>query len=156
MADPNPWGDLSDDPPFVLPMDQKAIEAYEREPAVAKARRRYSLHTELLPVPFIGNPQAQLVILALNPGYADADIEDFAVPAFRRAVLLNLTHGADRFAFFTIDPTFSATSTYRFWYARLHPLINDVGWERVATRTLCLQLHPYRSRPASWCRSAPS
>ena len=65
MAGSNPWGDLPGEPPYVLPMDGEAVSAYERESAVAAARYRYGLHTELPPVPFVGNPQARLVILEL-------------------------------------------------------------------------------------------
>ena len=146
MAERNPWGDLPGSPPYVLPMDKEAIVAYERKPAVATARQRYGLHTELPPVPFIGDPQARLVILALNPGYAAADIRDFAEPAFQRAALLNLTHIAEGLAFFPIAPQFRATSTYRFWYPKLRPLIDNIGLDAVAKGTLCLQLHPYHSR----------
>jgi len=60
----NPWTDLPATAPFVLPCDKEAIEAFN-----ASAKPDHTIHTEVLPAPFVGNPTAPIVLLNLNPGY---------------------------------------------------------------------------------------
>ena len=156
MARKNPWGGLPKGPPFQLPIDAEAVEAYRRVGSVAADPERFDLHLELSPVPFIGSPEARLVILARSPSFADQDRDDFAESAFRYATMSNLTHTADGPAFFTVDPKFEATSTYRWWYPKLRQLIADAGLDAVMEHVMCLQAFPYHSRELAVDRDVPS
>lgn len=152
----NPWGGLSKRPPYRLSIDAEAVESYGRLGSVTTNPDRFGLRLKLLPVPFIGNPEARLVILARSPSFAEQDRDDFAEPAFRDATIANLTHSADGPAFFTVDPRFEATSTYRWWYPKLCQLIKDAGRDAVMEHVMCLQAFPYHSRELAVDRNVPS
>lgn len=152
----NPWGSLPKRRPYVLPMDRDAVAAHARRPQVMRATDKFGLHTELLPVPFIGNPKARVIILNLNPGFSDRDAGDFSTTAFRKATIQNLTHEVEGPAFFAIDPEFKATSTYEWWWAKLRWLIDDVGLDAVADGIFCVQAYPYHSREFAKGPDAPS
>ena len=59
----NPWGQLPEQAPYVLPADATAVESFNR-----RARDNHILHTEKLPEPYLGDPTAPIVLLNLNGG----------------------------------------------------------------------------------------
>jgi hypothetical protein len=62
----NPWCHLPDEAPFVLPGDKERIDEFnERVGATSKS---FLQITKLLPEPFIGDPNAPVVLLSNNPG----------------------------------------------------------------------------------------
>jgi hypothetical protein len=69
----NPWLDLPEEPPFVLPGDRPHVEAFNRHNADS-AGRKYRLDLHLMPEPFNGNRQAKLVLLNRNPGLSSGDL----------------------------------------------------------------------------------
>ena len=152
----NPWGALPKRPPYQLPIDAEAVESYGRVGRVAADPDKFGLRLDLLPVPFIGNPAARLVILARSPSFAEQDTNDFAEPAFHDVTLGNLTHTVDGPRFFTVDPKFEATSTYRWWYPKLCQLIREAGLHAVMEHVMCLQAFPYHSRELASDRNVPS
>lgn len=66
----NPWIQLLEAAPFVLPSDQPPIDAFNRR-YLTNARR--TLQLDIRPEPFIGNIEAPIVLLYLNPGYTPDD-----------------------------------------------------------------------------------
>ena len=144
----NPWKDLTvRDKDFVSAGDRGGIGAHGRRlgTLARKNREEYRLRTELPPTPYAGNPSASVVLLNLNPGYADQDLADYAEPAFRRAAIDNLTHSIAEAPFFPIDRRFSATSSYRWWTRRLRRPIEAAGEDAVARNVFCVQAFPYHS-----------
>ena len=152
----NPWAALPKRSPYVLRMDREAVESHADSPQVRKDPEKYGLHTDLLPTPFIGNPKARVVLLNLNPGYAEQDEEDYRRRGFRKAALQNLTHEADGAAFFPIDPQFSTTSSYGYWMGKIHWLIEECGYEAVADGIFCVQAYPYHSLKFAKSVAVPS
>ena len=65
----NPWTHLPDSPPFVLEEDCEAVEHFNVKPDA-----RTQIHTEILPEPFLGRPDAPVVVLSLNPGFHEYDL----------------------------------------------------------------------------------
>lgn len=59
----NPWISLPASALFVLSRDAEAIEAFN-----AGASESHAIHLEVIPEPFIGLPDAPVVLLNLNPG----------------------------------------------------------------------------------------
>ena len=57
---------------FILKADAEMIASYNRQCTKAK----FFVHTNLLPQPFIGNPEAPIWILNQNPGYSEIDRYD--------------------------------------------------------------------------------
>lgn len=156
MPGENPWSKLPNRRPYVLPIDREAVQAHARSGSVARAPEKFGLHTELLPTPFIGNPNARVVILNLNPGFSEQDESDYSKRAFRGAALQNLTHKADGLAFFPVDPKFSSTSSYDWWHKKLRWLIEDVGIDAVGNGIFCVQAYPYHSREFARTVDVPS
>jgi hypothetical protein len=81
----NPWLDLPDRQPFALPDDLSLIEEFNR-----KSSANYQVDLNLLPEPFIGRPDAPVVLLNLNPGWSPGDAEWHAKHAFVRLIRANL------------------------------------------------------------------
>ena len=152
----NPWTGLPRRKPYVLPEDREAVRAHAGSRQVVKDPEKYGLHTELLPTPFIGNPKARVVLLNLNPGYAEQDEADYRERRFHKAAIQNLTHEVGELQFFPIDPRFSATSSYDYWMGKLRWLIDKVGLEAVADGVFCVQAYPYHSREFARSVAVPS
>lgn len=136
----NPWEHLPAEAPYILEQDRDDVDDHN-----ASAPAKFRVHPELLPVPFIGNPRAPVVLLNLNPGYSPDDEETEVGTPFGRALRANLTHGNPKFPFPLIDPRFGDVPGYEWWSTKLRPLIAAVGEKTVAKRVFCVQLFPYRS-----------
>ncbi len=65
----NPWQRLPLLKPFVLPEDKSPLSSFN-----ASASDDFFVHLELLPEPFLGSPNAPVVVLGLNPGFKEADL----------------------------------------------------------------------------------
>lgn len=59
----NPWLDLPESKKFVLPLDRPYVEAFN-----AEADERHKLNLGVLPQPFLGIRDADLLLLGRNPG----------------------------------------------------------------------------------------
>ena len=60
----NLWLDLPETKDFVLPCDKESIRNINDQ-----AESKHQIHLELLPEPYLGNPQANIVLLNGNPGF---------------------------------------------------------------------------------------
>lgn len=99
----NPWVKLPSQDTYVLEIDRKDIEQFNEK----KLNPDHKIDTSLLPEPFIGNPRsAKLVLLNLNPGLAEGDAKAHAHPDFKAAMLSNLRHESQEFAFYPLNPQF--------------------------------------------------
>lgn len=136
----NPWISLPTSAPFVLPGDADPIQAFN-----ARARENYRIHVEVIPEPFLGLPDAPVVLLNLNPGFNDEDLAWHEEPEFKAQSLANLTHRASPYPFYLLNPDLEAPGV-RWWTRRLGKLIEAVGVEQVARSVLCVELFPYHSR----------
>ena len=136
----NPWVDLPVHAPFILREDLPGIGRYDH------AHPNRQVRTNVLPVPFLGNPAgARVLLLSLNPGYSDQGARLLAenvcyADAHRRALLFS----ADP-PFFYLSPEFADTSGYRWWSAKLSALIARVGRARVMADVSCIEYFPYAS-----------
>jgi len=106
----NPWLDLSDDPPWVLPVDRAAIERFNVTAASAT-----KICLDALPEPFIGDPDAPVVLLNLNPGLDPEDPFVHTDSTRRRLIRANLAHEEIEYRFYYFDPAFDDTPGARWW-----------------------------------------
>ena len=136
----NPWLELPARPPYVPPGDASAVEGFN-----ARARPDYRLQLDLLPEPFLGSPDAPVVLLNLNPGFAEGDRAAHADVGFRNAVLRTLRHEPQPFPFHYLDPTGTSLG-HRWWRQRLGRVLARVPAEHAASRLLCIEYFPYHSR----------
>ena len=65
----NPWIDLPDSPPFVLSDEYDSIRSFNE-----KTNEIQKIRLELIPEPYLGNPNSPIVLLNLNPGFMEEEI----------------------------------------------------------------------------------
>src|SRR5438046_1686643 len=112
----NPWIDLPSEPPYIL--DSDAFEITEFNNRVSD---RFRLHAELYPEPFLGSPDAPIVLLNLNPGFAGDEQEFHEDQKSAKILRSNLTHSNAEFPFLYLDQQFESPGT-RWWSRRLRKL----------------------------------
>jgi hypothetical protein len=135
---PNPWTSLPKTGNLVLP----------NHLAVINTRRwindpDYQYHFNLIPEPFIGNPEALVVALNLNPGYDPKDITFHRMPQIRKVMLDNLDHKYNYNYY--LDPILNGSPGSDWWCKRLKTLIKDTSLSRVSDGLFIIENIPYHS-----------
>ena len=125
----NPWQRLPLDAPFVLPEDHAAIADFN-----ASSPGEKLVHLEVLPEPFLGRPDAPVVVLGLNPGFKDTDLVQHRDPSFASRSRCNLLHGPANYPFYLLDPEIERT---KWWERKLGALIQHRSPDRGSRRSLC-------------------
>lgn len=138
----NPWVDLPRTQPFVLPYERSAIREFN-----ASAKPTHQIRTELMPEPYLGDPNAPVVLLNLNPGFMEEEIyfhtedEDFI-----RECRANLLHEPSEYPFYLINPKLSASEGHKWWKKKLRQPIEISSAMKVAKSFLCIEYFPYHSQ----------
>ncbi len=139
----NPWLRLTPKAPFVLPSDRGAIDSFNLQAAEGDR-----LNVKLLPIPFLGRPDAPIVLLNLNPGYHPHDDKLQKQPRFMQACRRCLKHTDDAFPFFFLDPKIEGSEPgpgHRWWSRILRPLLDDNAPSFLSRALLCVEFFPYSS-----------
>lgn len=102
----NPRRGLPAKAPFVLASDAPAIDQFHQGPVDESQR----LHLELIPEPFLGRPDAPVVLLNLNPGFSERDILSHEDPVFAAAAMATLHQEVQSHPFYLLDPRFKHAS----------------------------------------------
>lgn len=137
----NPWEEMSQKgPEYVLGADKAVIDKIN-----SKRNANHKIHLEILPEPYLGNPNANIVLLNLNPGFDTRDSRFHEDKEFKEAALGNLRHKEAKYPFFPLDPRFKESPVARWWTGRLRPLIEEFGVEVVAKSVFCVEFFPYHS-----------
>ncbi|MEO8217668.1 MAG: hypothetical protein ABI718_11355 [Acidobacteriota bacterium] len=134
-----PWLTLPPTAPYVLDSDRAAIETFN-----AHAQEQHRIRTEIVPEPFLGSPDAPVVLLNLNPGFTEQDLQLHKLPQFVESSRKCLRHESQPYPFFLLDPANDGPG-HRWWSRKLRPLIDQFGAMRVAQNVLCVELFPYHS-----------
>jgi hypothetical protein len=136
----NPWLQLPERPPYVLADDQALVDVFNRNASVDHA-----IHVKHLPEPFLGRPDAPLVVLGLNPGHNPLDYRWHIEPEFVRRSRANLVHGKLEYPFYLLDPALQPPGN-RWWTRKFRRLIEATDLESVARSVLCVEYFPYHSK----------
>src|SRR4051794_37485556 len=117
----NPWTDLPDSAPFVLPQDAPLLERY------IHLKDPYRVQTEVLPAPFLGSlDAAKVVLLNLNPGYSDGPDGDIHLFQTNKHYVAenrkSLAFESDP-PFYCLSERFSTTDGFRWWQPRLRHVV---------------------------------
>ncbi|MBN1120669.1 MAG: hypothetical protein JXJ17_06290 [Anaerolineae bacterium] len=146
----NPWLDLPTAASYILKDDLPAIEAFNK-----KASDETKIRPDELPQPFLGNPNAPVVLLLLNPRSPeeprkveepDSDLlED---------TFTNLRHGTLDYPIFRLDRRKYASDTY--WTEYFKDLIEKCELKAVARGVFIVEYFPYSSRSYGFYGSVPS
>lgn len=137
----NPWIKLPQVSPFVLPEDAVSVGSFN-----PVAKPEHSLDTNLLPEPFLGRPDAPVVLLNLNPGWSSEDAAWHARPDFARLCRENLLHQQAEYPFYLLNPSIADAPGARWWRAKLGAAIKSSDLATVASSFLCVEYFPYHSR----------
>lgn len=133
----NPWVHLPTLPPYVLPADRAAVEAFQ-----AHASPAHRLQLELLPEPFLGRPDAPVVLLIANPGFHRDDRIWHEKAVFANRARANLEHRFGAFPFHLLSGEFPSPA-HKAWAKRVRHLRQPP--ESLAKRLACVALHGYRA-----------
>lgn len=155
----NPWSALSERPPYCLEIDKPGL-ADGATPAFAATALQFGV----LPEPYIGRPDADIVLLNLNPGFLPGDDEDRNHnPVVTEMLRKNYLHMFGPFPFYYLHPEFAGSGGYRWWawnetskHRRagiLWPLIEISSPEVVAYNVFCAEYFPYASIEGGVARS---
>lgn len=137
----NPWKHLPEQSPFLLQPDLSYIEEFNQ-----RAGDDYRIVLDLLPEPFLGNPDAPIMLLSLNPGFSPADYRLLNNPYGRDISLRNLLHEPLDYPFFLLDPGISWASGAGWWRGRLGAPIRSSSLKAVAQKICCVEFFPYHSK----------
>ena len=135
----NPWPELPPSSPFVLANDAELLSVC--------GSKASGLRTEVLPDPYVGDPNsASVILLALNPGFRQADIDlNMASEEYVDQSRRNLTHES-RTPFLFFDPAFEYTGGNIWWSRILAPLMKaGIPKQEIAKKIACVQYLPYHS-----------
>ncbi len=158
----NPWLEWPAKAPFVLPQDQAEVKmfAFLCDAKGADFAHKYGLQTQLYPEPFLGNPNAPVVLFQLNPGYTGEEEaarrnernEDWwhqNDAAMQACSIKNLRHEPMEYPLFFLDPHLRSSPGGRYYRLRLRSLIDEFGYARTAQNVLVVEYFPYHSRQFS-------
>lgn len=140
----NPWLQLPDAAPYVLPNDQPILEAFHRN---QNPKLRYRL--DLPPDPWQGKWTAPVLLLLQNPSLGGADEGTYADPGVLAANRANLDEQAGELPMYWLDDRLAHTYSGMWWRRCLNRLVKEVGLSVVRQNLLVVELYGYRS-PSFW------
>jgi hypothetical protein len=139
----NPWTALPKVPPYVLPCDAEAVETFNRD---SSRKDEHRIQTHLLPEPFIGCPNAPILVLGKNPGYKAGRAESIRGEAVHQARMRdNLLHKPSDYPFMKLDPSLPGCAT-DWWKKKFKKRLSQpdaLDW--LAKSLLAVELLPYAS-----------
>jgi hypothetical protein len=146
----NPWDRLPKAPPFVLPEDKDKVDAFN---LVKGNHHKHFLHLTFVPEPFVGNPDARLLLLGNNPGVADPpEGSAFRLKrAFASRMRNNMLHRlSDKFPFLYFDPEIVPPEK-DWWDRKLKKVFeqfenSNVAKSALAQHILAVEFFPYASK----------
>jgi hypothetical protein len=147
---------LPDKPPYVAPEDKDKVLAFNLKQR-QRGNQQYVLDLDLIPEPFVGRPDAPVVLLGNNPGVKNPDsAASRRQPPFANRMRNNLFHRlSEDFPFLYLDPHPDIPTPSREWWERkLKDLLREFGREIVARSILAVEFFPYVSQ--KYARGSPA
>lgn len=147
----NPWLQLPDSAPYILPSDLTQVTSYNQ-----KTDDMFKIVTNTLPEPYIGNlDDAKIILLNLNPGH-DENVtiwhgrEDF-IQENRKNLLFQSNP-----PFYLLNHRFENSGGFKWWKQKLKELLDIFGIEKVAKDVMCIEYFPYPSKKYKRAQILPS
>jgi len=140
----NPWIALPPCAPYILSQDEALLHQFHSK----GPRDEYQIRSELVPEPYLGKPDAPVVLLNLNPGFDMADVVHHEDSRFASRSRDNLEHRRVEYPFYLLDPSINAPGR-RWWDRKLGALIQQFGENGrsiVANTVFCVEFFPYHSK----------
>lgn len=153
----NPWMGVLESNIF-LERDKKIIERFnlnlKQKLNIKLEDHDYYIHPDLLPEPYMGNPDANVILLFANPGYGKNERTDYGILGFKEAIINNLTHSKSKYPYYYLNPDFRHPSSNeelkytdggKWVRQRMGEIIDEIGAEALSQKIFTIQLHPYHS-----------
>ena len=145
----NPWKQLPDEAPFILPEDKEFIDKYNSR----YHGTEFEVLLDEIPSSYIGDPQAPVVLLNLNPGYSLKDPSSPALARFREVARANLLHEFYDYPYYVLDPELEGTpSGYAWFMQKLGPLLlaTNLTSLELSKKLFTIEYFPYHSVRYGW------
>lgn len=139
----NPWQELPTEPSYVLPKDKVCIDLH-------RPLLKFELRLDTLPEPYVGGlNKAEVIFLALNPGFDDSDIiVNLNMPKFIKANYINRNDPYNS-PFYYFDGGFEETGGYKWWAKKLGPLLRaGILESTLRDKIMLIEYLPYHSKNA--------
>jgi hypothetical protein len=147
----NPWLALPTIAPFVLAADAPAIRDFN-----APANENTQIRLERWPEPFVGDPEAPVVLLNLNPGFHTSELEAQQDHSYMTAWRKNLRRDVPSDGFYLIAQALRGQPGHEWWIRHLRPIIGATSRERVMRAICCIEYFPYHSERWAFSGRVPS
>ena len=137
----SPWHDLPTSAPYILPSDLARIEKHSNFP---------NLRLDTVPEQVVGGlNKAEIVFLALNPGFAESDLSiNLNLPDYLDDNRRNLIDPHDS-PFYFFSEGHAQTGGYLWWAQKLKPIIQSgVSTATLREKIMLIEYFPYHS--VSW------
>lgn len=140
----SPWLYVPAEAPYLLASDHNAIVRFNSTASID-----HTVHTEMYPEPFIGVPQAPVIFLGLNPGALKGQFQPPTNPILLQAYADNLRHTRTDMPFYLLNPAIGGGG-YRWWTAKLRPLLQRYEERFLAQHIFSAEYFPYHSHRWSY------
>jgi hypothetical protein len=139
----NPWLDFQISESMIHELDRDSVKNHN-----SMVEGRYRFLTHLAPEPWIGNSEAEVLVLLANPGATAGDLSGKPqknADLINKLSISNLKGELTEYPHFFFDPQLIGTDGY-VWYAkRFKHLIDATSQGNVANKVLSCELVPYHS-----------
>jgi hypothetical protein len=124
-----------------------------------------TLNCNVIPIPYIGNPLASVVLIGNIAGGSSDEENHQARPAYTERLRKNLLHDIQDWPFFPLDPGFEAIAGHKekWWTPRLQYLLDALDERGIANPPLALsqalfavEYFPYRSSSDRYVSGTPA
>jgi hypothetical protein len=144
----NPWLNLRDsEGSHIAEIDRDSIDRYN----ILVGNKERKVIDKSIPEPFIGDPNsAKLILLSLNPGHSEKDLDWHNYEKFRNAMLSNLEGRNQEYPFYPLNPAFEGSGAGEWWQPRTLELKRESGLndEAFARKLLVIEWFPYHTEKA--------
>ncbi len=138
----NPWTEIPASAPFVLPCDAATVRAFNDRRSPLDCSR---LQLGSLPEPFIGRPDAPIVLLRAGPGFTPDDLRVSDDRHARHVWRRNVLHQPLDYPFYPLDPALGWTEQAMWWRRKLRQVLARCDERTIAHNLLCIAAVPYRA-----------
>jgi hypothetical protein len=137
----NPWQSLPQSSPYLVAADRTAVLFHNKRVA-----EKFQIRYDVLPEPYLGEPNAPIILLSLNPGFKESDLAFYAKHKVRELWQANILHEPTLYPFYLLHPSLAnELGGNRWWQKKLKPLIEISSVRDVANKLCCIEFFPYHS-----------
>jgi len=127
-------------------------EKYEKAKKDPKKAKDFEIRLDLIAEPFVGNPKANIIVLAANPGVS-IGVRELDLykkhPKFKTDIIkYHRDHKSITYPYYYFNPDYDAHPGYDWATARFNSLQkeSEIDWKVLSNKILYLQYFPYHSK----------